>query len=1354
MLQRVRPMNRNPLSARFSYFFVVALGLLAFSVQAAELSFKRYFSDGMVLQREKAIVIRGFSREKAIVDLQFSGQKKTTTANNKGEWEIELEPLKASAVGELLQINSEGKELRLEDVIVGDVFLFARQSSIDLSLGKDRVEELKSLNLESLPVRAIKIETIPSTKPLSNLAEEATSGWSLMTAEKITQMDAAAVHFAAGVSKNKSLPIGIISLDMKHYFPIGWMSREDLMETAKVYGEDKTVVEGQVEKFTLAAHEYDSGEVKKTIDDYHAEAVKKAEDRGQPIPPEPVLPPHPVEDPRFPGAGYNSVLHSLGGVGLKAVLLQIGNDYPYSLYQQMDKEGQSLRRGRLGLAWKETYDLKKWCIYMEPYTLPRIVKQWRHYVGDLELPFGLITPPSSDLGTLAQHHVEIRELQRRISVDHLRVGLIIPDMEHVPFSAQPIDHKVIAERSLAWVRGEVYRESEVSSSGPAFDRVETNYSEATLYFKAGTAKGLKASTGALEVFEVAGTNGEYSPAKAVIEEEVIHLSSESVNRIVHVRYNWKQKPSMGLTNQAGLPAIPFRTDRHKYPRTIKHTESGLPSEYSTPAKDWTGGDVAIINGSLSRGNWHDGEGWLGVTGLMVAPFGPNMGVIQVLEGSPADGKISVEDVIYDVNGELLSDHPLKDVAQALIHAESEAGQGKIVFGLRRGGKVMNVELKVEVLGSYSSTSPYDCQKTDRIVANMEKFLAARGGTMKSHTVFSNTDALFMLAAGTPEYQGLVRRKVYDQMASFDYEARIDPLQKRHPQNWHFAYNALLTSEYFLATGDRNVLPFLKWNLDYLAVTQNKVEATDTPWPRALAGSAGGWRHNFYGGLGYGMLPTIGVPAILSFRFAMDIGLEVDRSAYERGLGYFKHNGVEVGQVIYGNFSKPYTDPAPIDMEAAYHGKLPASNGMRGLAAILYDRIGDKRTASICSFYAANAFNNLAHAHGGNFWGNWANGAGAYLQGKKAFIRFMQGHAWYRDLHRMYNHSLYQGNGGIGGGQLLSLVLPRHRIRLLGAPESVFVANPKEVFRPALDAHKKRDYPLVQKLAQEILDTQVLSPADKAKAQQLVGLSKELQESIGLDIKKVERLIEEEKYYEAMLDLPQLQGVVSRQNPRLVAIEKVLLDPALGAVVKKDEERYKDVLSSLKFDVSQPKSSKEDEARWSCLTPHSKLSHRMPGMGKVSNEEANRWKFKVVESLPKAPEGWTEPEYDDSAWLETVLPISWYLNHQALLRTTFEVTDKSSIEALRVRTWTYRQQNVQIFINGKLVAKINQASNNATLNALLSEGALKALKNGKNTLAVTTLNNWRWGRYMTKFETDARNSVYNNGYTILLDMRRK
>lgn len=178
-------------------------------------------------------------------------------------------------------------------------------------------------------------------------------------------------------------------------------------------------------------------------------------------------------------------------------------------------------------------------------------------------------------------------------------------------------------------------------------------------------------------------------------------------------------------------------------------------------------------------------------------------------------------------------------------------------------------------------------------------------------------------------------------------------------------------------------------------------------------------------------------------------------------------------------------------------------------------------------------------------------------------------------------------------------------------------------------------------------------------------------------------------------------------------------------------RYAAAMQALKFDIAIPEPDIADEAKWTCLTPQNGTVNTVfkNGLGAVSAKDASTWRMKVVESIETVPNGWHEASFDDSSWVETDMPIAWPLNHTALFRTTFEVDSRNDIEALRIRMNTYRQQNVQIFINGKLVAKVNEASNNNELTANLTEQAVKELKTCRNTIAVTTLNNWRWGGYM-------------------------
>ena len=116
-------------------------------------------------------------------------------------------------------------------------------------------------------------------------------------------------------------------------------------------------------------------------------------------------------------------------------------------------------------------------------------------------------------------------------------------------------------------------------------------------------------------------------------------------------------------------------------------------------------------------------------------------------------------------------------------------------------------------------------------------------------------------------------------------------------------------------------------------------------------------------------------------------------------------------------------------------------------------------------------------------------------------------------------------------------------------------------------------------------------------------------------------------------------------------------------------------------------------------------------------------------------------------METELPISWRMYHTALLRTTFNVEDRNVFDALRLYAWVFRQQAIEIYLNGEIIGKINcieRKTGNITND--FKDSALKHLKNGENTLAITTRHNWRWGMlYM---------SVYNDGFHFNLDARLK
>ena len=77
-----------------------------------------------------------------------------------------------------------------------------------------------------------------------------------------------------------------------------------------------------------------------------------------------------------------------------------------------------------------------------------------------------------------------------------------------------------------------------------------------------SAGGLIAPDGRPHGFWIAGNDRVFKPAEAVIAGVKVAVSSPQVPEPVAVRYGWSDNPrSADLRNSAGLPALPFRTDK-------------------------------------------------------------------------------------------------------------------------------------------------------------------------------------------------------------------------------------------------------------------------------------------------------------------------------------------------------------------------------------------------------------------------------------------------------------------------------------------------------------------------------------------------------------------------------------------------------------------------------------------------------------------------------------------------------------------------------------------------------------------------------------------------------------------------
>ena len=156
-----------------------------------------------------------------------------------------------------------------------------------------------------------------------------------------------------------------------------------------------------------------------------------------------------------------------------------------------------------------------------------------------------------------------------------------------------------------------------------------------------------------------------------------------------------------------------------------------------PIPDFTKGDT------IPKGAKHDWN--LGPTGLrgwiycdkLVTTDARQVLITKVAKGSPAGDVFQVGDVLLGVGGRPFSSDPRTELGKAVTIAETKIGDGKLALTRWRAGKTEEVLLSLPVLGSYSATAPFDCPKSQLLLEEGCKALAAR----MAKPEYANQDAI-------------------------------------------------------------------------------------------------------------------------------------------------------------------------------------------------------------------------------------------------------------------------------------------------------------------------------------------------------------------------------------------------------------------------------------------------------------------------------------------------------------------------------------------------------------------------------------------------------------------------------------
>ena len=139
-------------------------------------------------------------------------------------------------------------------------------------------------------------------------------------------------------------------------------------------------------------------------------------------------------------------------------------------------------------------------------------------------------------------------------------GMVVTtDLNDYPDDLHPNYKWEIGRRLALWALARDYGEKTMYS-GPMYQSVRFKGNTAELEFNH-VGKGLVSADGkTLDCFTIAGADGRFVPAKALIKGNKIIVSAKSMKKPVAVRFGFNEAMRPNLYNKDGLPALPFRTD--------------------------------------------------------------------------------------------------------------------------------------------------------------------------------------------------------------------------------------------------------------------------------------------------------------------------------------------------------------------------------------------------------------------------------------------------------------------------------------------------------------------------------------------------------------------------------------------------------------------------------------------------------------------------------------------------------------------------------------------------------------------------------------------------------------------------
>ena len=491
-------------------------------------------SSNMIVQNGEPLNFWGWADAGEKISIKQGGIV-LATAEGQGKdtpWRVQLPAQKPGPVVDIEVIGSN--TITLTHILAGEVWLCSGQSNMVMTLKKgpwcgyggvlDADKETAAANDDQ--IRLFRDDNGGSAQPQLHTK----GSWVVCSPDTTAQFSATAYFFGRALRRELKMPVGLVVSAVGGTADERWTPARTL--------------EGDMEFEALKAK---AQALKNQWGTQYAEDLKilakwkiemaAAQTAGTPPPSKPVL--NLTEQQRFALADSEPILSAGGLYNGKIHPLA-----PYNIRGAIWYQGESnARRG-------ESY----------AGIMIHLIQGWRE---DWNKPFPFVMVALAGYGKPETASLNpgsfplIREAQIRVAELLPHTGVVSAvDLGDVG-NINPLNKQAVGQRAALWALEHVYKRPLVSA-GPGFGTVTFYNGRAVVNFK-DHAEGLtlKGPGG----FELAESDRKFVPAKAELKNGTLEVSAPGIEHPTALRYAFLNFPECTIYNGAGLPALPFRTDK-------------------------------------------------------------------------------------------------------------------------------------------------------------------------------------------------------------------------------------------------------------------------------------------------------------------------------------------------------------------------------------------------------------------------------------------------------------------------------------------------------------------------------------------------------------------------------------------------------------------------------------------------------------------------------------------------------------------------------------------------------------------------------------------------------------------------